>query len=149
MAEINKNVVISDPFYYGGKGPLDAKQTPAEVYSDLNDTSRIPLSERYVGLTVLVLNPSPTEYWLVGGTKNKNWKIKQGNVVPTKADLNAIAADACTLGLEMVVQADETNEGKVTKYWVTEFNGTTPVWSQKQYGGGSANVPVDGEDLEV
>ena len=49
----------------------------------------------------------------------------------------------------MVVQADETNEGKVTKYWVTEINNDVPVWTQKQYGGGSANVIVDGEDLEV
>ena len=149
MAEIIKNSLISDPFYYDGAGPLDAKQTPAEVYNDLKDSSRIPMAERYVGLTVLVLNPKPMDYWLVGGTKNKNWKVKQGNVVPTKADLDAIAADACTLGLEMVVQADETNGGAVTKYWVTEIVDNVPVWSQKQYGGGAGNVTVDGEDLEV
>ena len=47
----------------------------------------------------------------------------------------------------MVVQQDESNEGKVTKYWVTAIDGENVTWSQKQYGGGS-NVTVDGEDLE-
>ena len=148
MADINRYSAIETPFYYTGKGPLDEKQTPAEVFSDLNDTARLPLANRYVGMTVLVLNPSPVEYWLVGGTKNKNWKVKAGNVVPTKADLNAISASACTLGLEMVVQADETNEGKVTKYWVTSITNDVPTWEQKQYGGGGAEVTITGEDIE-
>ena len=45
----------------------------------------------------------------------------------------------------MVVQADETNDGKVTKYWVTAIDGGDVTWSRKQYG---AQVTVDGEDLE-
>ena len=144
MADINKNVTVIDPFYSTSKGPLDAKMTPAETYEDLKVASRIPAAHRYVGLTVLVLTPSPVEYWLVGGTTNKNWKIKT-NSVPTKADLLAISPSACTLGTEMIVQADESNGGKVTKYWVSSFDGTAPVWEMKQYG---AAISVEGNDME-
>lgn len=144
MAEINKNVTIAEPFYSTGKAPLDAKTTPADYYDDLKSASRIPVAHRYIGLTVTVLNPSPVEYWLVGGVANRNWKVKN-NSVPTKADLLAISASALTLGNEMIVQADESNGGAVTKYWVTSFDGDTPVWERKQYG---AAVTVDGNDME-
>ena len=145
MAEINKSVLVADPFYSSGKAPLDAKTTPAASYEELKDAARIPIAERYVGLTVTVLSPTPVEYWLIGGTRNSNWKIKTGNLIDTKENLLAISPSACTLGLEMVVQADESNEGKVTKYWVTAIDGANVTWSRKQYG---ASVTVDGEDLE-
>lgn len=134
--------------------PLDAKSTPVETLQDL---AAIPMNYRYIGLTVTVLNSvydeedelvsqNPVDYWLVGGIQNRFWRVKKSNIVPTKGDLNAIASDACFLGLEMVVQEDETNDGKVTKYWVTGIDNGTVTWSRKQYGGA---VTVDGEDLEV
>ena len=151
MSEINKTTTISGQYYSTASGPLDAKLTPADSYSDLVAKERIPLTQRYVGLTVTVLNKeeggTPVEYWLVGGKMNSSWKIKTGNIIDTKEHLLAISPSACTLGLEMVVQQDESNEGKVTKYWVTAIDGGNVTWSQKQYGGG-ANVTVDGEDLE-
>lgn len=148
MAEIVKENILDNPVYTTYAGPLDAKTTPVDYYDDLKAASRIPVKERYIGLTIVVLNPAPTEYWLVGGTRNPNWKIKTGNIVPTKNDLLAISASACTVGLEMIVQSDETNENKVTKYWVTAIDGANVTWEQKIYGGG-ASVPVEGEDQEI
>lgn len=151
MPEINKTTTITGQYYSTATSPLDAKLTPADSYSDLVHAQRIPLAQRYVGLTVTVLNKGeggiPVEYWLVGGRTNSAWKIKAGNIIDTKEHLLAISPSACTLGLEMVVQQDESNDGKVTKYWVTAIDGGNVTWSQKQYGGGS-NVTVDGEDLE-
>lgn len=149
MPDINKNVTISQQYYSTAGGPLDAKLTPANTYADLINLSRIPRAQRYIGLTVTVLNSgttnNPVEYWLVGGTGNSSWKIKTGNIVPTKADLLAISSSACTVGLEMIVQSDETNEGELTKYWVTNISGGTVTWSQKIY---NASVPITGEDQE-
>lgn len=136
--------------------PLDAKSTPVETVQEL---AGIPMQYRYVGLTITVLNSvyddddelvsqSPVDYWLVGGITNAFWKVKKSNIVPTKSDLNAISSGACFLGLEMVVQEDETNDNKVTKYWVTAINNGTVTWDRKQYGGGTATVPVEGEDQE-
>ena len=151
MAEINKNILVADPFYSTGAAPLDAKTTPVDSYAELASASgltRIPAAERYVGLTVTALNNGhPVEYWLVGGTKNRHWKIKAGNILGTKAELLALSPSACTVGLEMIVQVDETNDDKVTKYWVTAIDGENVTWERKQYGGG-ANVIVDGEDIE-
>lgn len=149
MADINKNITVAEQYYSTVQGPLDAKLTPAESYDDLKDAARIPVSQRYVGLTVTVLNTSttkiPVEYWLVGGRSNASWKIKTGNIVDTKANLLAISPSACTVGLEMIVQADESNEGKLTKYWVTSVENGEVTWEKKEYG---ANVTVTGEDQE-
>ena len=153
MAEINKSTTIAEQYYSTARGPLDAKTTPAEFYEDITDAARIPVAQRYEGLTVTVLkNPgsgkTPVEYWLVGGRTNACWKITTGNVIDTKANLLRLSPSACTIGLEMVVQADETNDGKVTKYWVTAIENGVVTWTQKQYGGGAA-VTVEGEDQET
>lgn len=147
MSEINKNVTINEQYYSTKKGPLDAKLTPADSYAELIDLARIPRAQRYVGLTVTVLNSgSPIEYWLVGGTTNASWKIKSGNIVPNKENLLAISSSACTVGLEMIVQSDETNENKLTKYWVTEISNGNVVWTKKEYG---AKITVTGNDQEI
>ena len=149
MSEINKNTTITEQFYSTVRGPLDAKLTPADSYAELTDLTRIPVAQRYVGLTVTVLNANsggtPVEYWLVGGRTNASWRIKAGNIIDTKANLLAISPAACTVGLEMIVQADESNGGKLTKYWVTAIENGEVTWSQKQYG---AQVTVEGEDQE-
>lgn len=145
MAEIDKSTTITSQYYSTAKGPLDAKLTPADSYAELTDMTRIPRAQRYVGLTVTVLNTgsgSPIEYWLVGGTTNASWKVKAGNVVPDKASLLAISPSACTVGLEMVVQSDESSDNQLSKYWVTSLNPLT--WEKKTY----ANISITGEDQE-
>ncbi len=148
MSEINKNTTITGQYYSTSRGPLDAKLTPAETFEELSDVNRIPISNRYVGLTVTVLKPTPVEYWLVGGRTNNSWRIKAGNIIDTKANLLAISPSVCTVGLEMVVQNDETNDNKLTKYWVTSVSDDGVVWEQKRYGEGGSDVTISGEDIE-
>lgn len=150
-----ENILTQTESVYVDAGrPLDIKQTPVNAYSELLLTKRdlggIPINKRYVGMTVTVLNTDtsniPTEYWLVGGKTNASWKLKAGNIVDTKASLLAISPSACTVGLEMIVQVDESNENKLTKYWVTAVDGESVTWERKQYG--AAEISVTGEDQE-
>ena len=65
-------------YYRSGGEALDAKTAPVATPSDL---TLIPRSDRYVGMTVTVLNTNtdgvPVDYWLVGGTANQNWVLKK------------------------------------------------------------------------
>jgi hypothetical protein len=70
MAIIN----YTDQIRYAGRGYLDAKMTPVKTYEDLKS---IPQTQRFEGLTIVVLNNGqPQDYWLVGGTTNSCWKPK-------------------------------------------------------------------------
>ena len=67
MAIIN----YTDQIKYAGKGYLDAKMMPVNT---VNDLKAIPLTQRFEGLTITVLNGGkPQDYWLVGGITNNNW----------------------------------------------------------------------------
>ena len=67
MATLN----YTNQLYYKGQGYLDAKMQPVATVDDLNKIKR---SERFLGLTVTVLQPEPCEYWL---PKNiANWEKK-------------------------------------------------------------------------
>jgi hypothetical protein len=67
MAIIN----YTDQLKYAGKGYLDAKMTPVNTYEELK---LIPVTQRFEGLTVVVLNNgNPQDYWLVGGISNSCW----------------------------------------------------------------------------
>ena len=70
MAIIN----YTDQLKYAGRGYLDAKMMPVKTYEELK---RIPQTQRFEGLTIVVLNDGhPQDYWLVGGTSNSCWKPK-------------------------------------------------------------------------
>ena len=70
MAIIN----YTDQLKYAGKGYLDSKLMPVNTVDDLKS---FPLTQRFEGFTVTVLNNgNPQEYWLVGGITNKNWVQK-------------------------------------------------------------------------
>lgn len=85
MAIIN----YSDQLKYAGKGYLDSKMMPVQTVEDLKS---IPITQRFEGFTVTVLNNgNPQDYWLVGGTANKYWIPKNGN--GTYNDLRLILED--------------------------------------------------------
>lgn len=70
MAIIN----YTDQLKYAGRGYLDAKMMPVKTYEDLKS---IPQTQRFEGLTIVVLNDGqPQDYWLIGGTSNSCWKPK-------------------------------------------------------------------------
>lgn len=70
MAIIN----YTDQIKYAGKGYLDAKMMPVNTFDDLKS---IPPTQRFEGLTVVVLNDgNPQDYWLIGGTSNSCWVPK-------------------------------------------------------------------------
>lgn len=73
MAIIN----YTDQIKYAGKGYLDAKMMPVKTFDDLKS---IPPTQRFEGLTVVVLNDgNPQDYWLIGGTSNSCWIPKNTN----------------------------------------------------------------------
>lgn len=58
-------LTYSNQLNYSGKGYLDAKMQPVATIEDLN--FKIPRSQRFVGLTVTVLDDGsgkPHDYWL-------------------------------------------------------------------------------------
>lgn len=70
MAIIN----YTDQIKYAGRGYLDAKMMPVETVDDLK---KIPATQRFEGLTIVVLNDgAPQDYWLVGGISNSCWVPK-------------------------------------------------------------------------
>lgn len=70
MAIIN----YTDQIKYTGKGYLDAKIMPVKTFEDLK---AIPPTQRFEGLTIVVLNDgNPQDYWLIGGISNSCWKPK-------------------------------------------------------------------------
>ena len=73
MAIIN----YTDQIKYAGIGYLDAKKMPVQKVDDLKN---IPPTQRFEGLTVVVLNEgNPQDYWLIGGTSNSCWVPKNAN----------------------------------------------------------------------
>lgn len=73
MAIIN----YSDQLKYTGRGYLDSKMMPVKTVDDLKE---IPITQRFEGYTVTVLNDGkPQDYWLVGGVANKYWIPKTIN----------------------------------------------------------------------
>ena len=80
---------VANQLQVTGAYALDAKQQPVKTVADLNNIAR---EYRYIGMSVVVLNAvykydeeeeanvlvsmNPQEYWLVGGTANKNWQPK-------------------------------------------------------------------------
>lgn len=64
----------TDQLKYAGRGYLDAKMMPVKSFDDLKS---IPQTQRFEGLTIVVLNDgNPQDYWLIGGTSNSCWKPK-------------------------------------------------------------------------
>lgn len=130
---------------YASKTYADSTLGP---YADL--TALNGITNLFQGLTVTVLAPVPMECWLPKGKLKSSWRVKQFTSIPTYADLisysTTIFASMKNLvdkGTEAIVVADETNDGRVTKYWVTAKDNNGLTWEKE-----STGIPVDGDDLE-
>lgn len=70
---------VNSSYQLADNRPLDAKLIPVKTVADLN---WIPRAQRYVGMTVSVLDYNgkgdAADFHLVGGTANSNWKRKDG-----------------------------------------------------------------------
>ena len=70
-------VSVNSQYRLIDNNPLDVKQTPVQTVADLY---KIPRAQRYEGMTVTVLDWDGSgeqwDYYLVGGTANKNWERK-------------------------------------------------------------------------
>lgn len=74
-------LTYSDQIVFNGRGYLDSKMQPVATLEDLQ---KIPRTQRFVGLTVTVLDDGsgkPQDYWIKSGVK---WVKKtitiEGNV---------------------------------------------------------------------
>lgn len=80
---------VDDPRLLALDGYLDAKMQPVETVDDLNNNELFPRAQRFIGLTVTVLNkdedgvPHPVDYWLK--EKVTEWVIKNPNETYTEA----------------------------------------------------------------
>lgn len=141
-------IEFGEQLHYAGGEYLDSNMS-VESYADL---SLIPRSERFIGMTVTVLNATttkvPQDYWLVNTIANSGWKLKQSNTVATYEALLSYPYTACVVGLEMMVQSDETNDGKPTKYRVTAIDTKAKTVTWEKEGGSSDNdILITGNDI--
>ena len=115
MAIIN----YTDQLKYAGKGYLDAKMMPVQSVDDLK---KIPLTQRFEGFTVTVLNNgNPQDYILVGGIANSNWVKKSdfidntaisGRVDDVETSLNDLQNQVNTLTHNVDSSVIQINENK-------------------------------------
>ena len=111
-----------------------------------NDLMNVPMSNRFVGVTVTVLNfynGIPADFWLVIGTNKKYWRLKGLPQVESLSDLNAIK-DLCVFtnsqGNVSLIESGfiaATKDGKT--YIFKEENGEN-YWEEK-IGGQGAQGP--------
>lgn len=84
----NENIV-TNPIRLITNSSLDAKNMPVQSISDLY---AIPMNERYIGMTKLVLDENK-EYWLLNNVSNSAWTIKnqsEGIITITGNDVETV-----------------------------------------------------------
>ena len=136
---------------------VDAALEPVGNYGGLKN---VTTSARYIGMEKIVLNQDgatsyPMKFYLKGGTAMKHWQIKEIFPVPTHEALDNLATFTVGLGLriakftkvlEVIVIADEQNEGKPTKYRITAVDTTANIVTWERCD--SAAITVEGADME-
>lgn len=136
---------------------IDAATEPVDTYVGVTG---IATRARYVGMEKVVINKGdggsyPMKFFLSGSTRNAAWKIKEIFPVQTHEALDNLVTFTTglgvpftkfTIGLEVIVIADEQNEGKPTKYRITAVDTTanTVTWERCD----SAAITVEGADME-
>lgn len=141
---------------------IDAATEPVDTYTGVTG---VATRARYVGMEKVVINKGdggsyPMKFFLSGSTRNAAWKIKEIFPVQTHEALDNLVTFTTglgvpfakfTIGLEVIVIADEQNEGKPTKYWITAVDATANTVTWERCNGSSSAVPsvtVEGEDME-
>lgn len=149
---VDEKIILNGGYVDGTIGPL------ANV-TDLKKSGGL-VSNRFKGLTVTVLAPVQMDCWLVNGVADMHWRIKSLAPLATYAALTtatetimANIPKMLAIGTEATVTADETNDNKPTKYWVTAVSGTEVTWEKMNNGGGDLSKYlekdiIDGEDME-
>ena len=136
---------------------IDAATEPVDTYVGVTG---IATRARYVGMEKVVINKGdggsyPMKFFLSGSTRNAAWKIKEIFPVQTHEALDNLVTFTTglgvpftkfTIGLEVIVIADEQNGGKPTKYRITAVDTTanTVTWERCD----SAAITVEGADME-
>lgn len=151
--------------------PIDKGMEPVNSYTDLATVDR---SCRYIGMAKTVLNKVteydedegedvvkstyPMEFVLSGSTGNGAWRLNKLSPVKTYKEVESllsnynVPAKAFSIGIEIMVETDETNEGKPTKYWITAVDATANTVTWERCNGSSSAAPsvtVEGEDMEI
>lgn len=156
MAQV---LTISEQYYNNAGGSLDKALEPVSSYTDL---ASVPSKSRYVGMEKVVLNTKdgvnyPMVFYLKNGVRNTNWMIKQifplenFNVLDTLTEtLLEIPYNRFSIGLEVTVVADETNDGKPTKYWITAIDTASNklTWERCNSAVSDSGVTISGNDME-
>lgn len=136
---------------------IDAATEPVDTYVGVTG---IATRARYVGMEKVVINKGdggsyPMKFFLSGSTRNAAWKIKEIFPVQTHEALDNLVTFTTglgvpftkfTIGLEVIVIADEQNGGKPTKYRITavDTSANTVTWERCD----SAAITVEGADME-
>lgn len=141
--------ILSERVFYNG-AYSDVSMGPVESVEALTG-----LTNLFQGLTVTVLAPVPMELWLRDGKTRAYWRIKRFKPFTTFEDLQTKTAPIVAQmqglfekGVEATVLADETNDGKYTKYYVDSKEKVDGVWTLtwKKVSSEGA-ITVDGDDL--
>lgn len=150
--------------------PIDKGMEPVNSYTDLATVNR---SCRYIGMAKTVLNKVteydedegedvvkstyPMEFVLSGSTGNGAWRLNKLSPVKTHKEVETlltkynVPSKAFSIGIEIMVEKDETNNNKPTKYWITAIDTTanTVTWERCDNGSSTApSITVEGTDIE-
>lgn len=85
---MNENIV-TNPIRLISNSSLDVKNMPVQ---SLEDLYAVPMNERYIGMTRLVLSEKK-EYWLVDNVSNSAWTPKnqsEGIITITGNDVETV-----------------------------------------------------------
>lgn len=109
--DITQAFELDDQRSYSGRGYVDAKMQPVETVEDLN-AENFPMVQRFLGLTVTVLNKdpetnevNPVDYWLKDSIRK--WVIKDPNDEYTNRIKTEILNDIQPGGSNIEITGDD------------------------------------------
>lgn len=160
-----KILTTPNQFLNQSAGPIDKGMETVDRYADLATVDR---SCRYIGMAKTVLNKVteydeeegedvvkstyPMEFVLSGSTGNGAWRLSKTSPVKTYKEVESlltkynVPSKVFSIGIEIMVEKDETNNNKPTKYRITavDTSANTVTWERCD----SAAITVEGADME-